>query len=883
MSTNKDNLTPGRSLIERLRPKRLATQFILIFGTLLLISMVAYSYRALNEEITQITETMRGQSRVLAKNLAATGGSLILDKDYTAIEQMLLRTSEFPGISSLLICNGSGRIFGHVKMDDNNKPAVVYDITEVAVPQEQKVILKTFDNEMVVWQPIILGELIGWVKITYQFDEVKMAEQRIWKNNALVGFVILLLAIVMITLVLRRPLASIGRYTKFALKLVDGKGKKVTVSTQSEELMILGEALNHASTRLHIQETEIRQALQDLERLAAFPEQNPNIVLSLNRDGELQYLNPFGRTLLNEFQLPEDKFTRLLPDNFRHLITDCLDKQSTIRAIECAFYEHILLWTFAPVKSLDIVHGYAQDITEKLVAERRANETQVEMSAVTAANKAKSIFLANMSHEMRTPLTAIIGFSESLLEQGQTMQERIECINTIVRASKHLLQLINEILDLSKIEAEKLVIENIQVDLFELVKEVTSISDLQAQRKGLRFDVQYNYPLPRFITTDPVRLKEILLNLVNNAIKFTDEGYVKLEVDFLQDTKQSMFAIIDSGLGMTQKQMDKIFQPFTQADSSTTRKYGGTGLGLYLSRLLVEKLGGGLQVSSEYGKGSKFSFSISVGDIAVDSLIKSAPVVNTAGLTQAPITQPEYSGNVLLVEDNPDNQRLIMMYLKKMGATVTLAENGRVGVEKALDMKYQLILMDMQMPEMDGLEATMLLRESNYTGPIYALTANEMPSEIQACLDAGCDGLLGKPIDRAKFQQVVLSYLQKTTLLPTEPQPPVYSELLAAAPELTDLVGAFVNKLPVLVKDLNSIVNEKDWENLKAKIHDLKGVSGSYGFPQVSKLAEQIEFEIAKQSYQNIPHFLAILQNLQHAIHKGFVETHPVPIAKQLP
>jgi len=205
MSDKDDNQPTSQSLFGQLWPKRLAFQFILVFGTLLLISMVAYSYRALKEEITHITETMHDQARVLANNLAATGGSLILDKDYTAIEQMLLRTSEFPGISSLLISNESGRIFGYVKVDEQNKPLVVYDNTQVTPPTDQKAIFVTQKNEMIVWQPIVLGDLIGWVRITYQLNEIKNVQARVWKNNAIVGFIILLLAIFLIILVPKTP------------------------------------------------------------------------------------------------------------------------------------------------------------------------------------------------------------------------------------------------------------------------------------------------------------------------------------------------------------------------------------------------------------------------------------------------------------------------------------------------------------------------------------------------------------------------------------------------------------------------------------------------------------------------------------------------------
>ncbi len=844
-------------------------QFILVFTLLLLVSMVAYTYRAVSEEVAYITSNLRTQSHGLANNLAATGGSLILARDYTAIEEMLLRASSAEGIAAIQISNKQGRLFGYAKKDGNKGIVIDYDTLKITPPGRNEPSLLVDEDQMQVWQPINLGDLIGWVKITYDLGMIREIKQRIWRNNMFVALVILVLAVLMISLVLRKPLAAIDRYTRFAHELEDGKGNTVKVSTSSRELRLLGEALNQASLRLHTQEEEINTAMTDLERLAEFPEQNPNVVLSLSADGNVQYINPFGITLLSAAGFGPEGVHKLLPRDHSDIVAYCINKQVTTRAIETDFNGRILLWTFAPIKNQKIAHCYAHDITERKQAEQRASEAAIEQRSAEAASKAKSSFLANMSHEMRTPLTAIIGFSEALLDADQGMSDRVDSINTIIRTGKHLLHLINEILDLSKIEAGKLEIENIEVDLFDLLEDVCSVARVQARAKSLGLEVDYAFPLPRLIHTDPVRLKEVLFNLLNNAIKFTAQGVIQLRVGFDASRHRLIFGIIDQGIGMTAEQIEKLFRPFVQADSSTTRKFGGTGLGLYLSRQLVEGLGGSIKVNSTPGRGSRFDFDIDAGERAGRNLITERAQLAKAVSEQAASTTVRYRGEVLVVEDNQDNQRLITLYLRRLGASVTIAENGKQGLAKALRKPYDLILMDMQMPVMDGVEATRLLRRDNYTKPIYALTASVMTSDIETCMNAGCDGVLAKPIDREKFIHVVAGYLQPLATTNELPQT-MESALLTAEPDLVDIVESFVKKLPTMVAAITELCDKADWPELKEKVHELKGVSGNLGYMHVTKLMEQVEFALAKSSYIEVKGMLVTLGQMEQAIKSGF-------------
>ncbi|MFQ5412324.1 MAG: ATP-binding protein, partial [Phycisphaerae bacterium] len=429
-----------------------------------------------------------------------------------------------------------------------------------------------------------------------------------------------------------------------------------------------------------------------------------------------------------------------------------------------------------------------QALGEQTVALRGANLALKEAGAAAeAATQAKSAFLANMSHEIRTPMTAILGFTETLLEPGLSEAERTKAINIIHGNGEHLLAVINDILDISKIEAGKLEIETISCSPIQIIADVCSLMRVRADEKGLPLRVEYDGAIPETIQTDPTRLKQILVNLLGNAIKFTDKGEVRLVARCdcsatvagrWADSPMMAFDIIDSGIGMTPEQKAKLFDAFTQADSSMTRRYGGTGLGLTISKRLAEMLGGDIAIESEPGRGSTFHLMIAAGSLDGVKMIEdpsSASAVNSEGAVGAGPGgaeqakaggAPKLDCRVLLAEDGPDNQRLIAYILKKAGARVTIKENGRLALDAALAASdegspFDVILMDMQMPVMDGYEATRRLRESGYAGPIIALTAHAMSGDRDKCLAAGCDDYARKPIDRKTLIETIRNHVNK--------------------------------------------------------------------------------------------------------------------------
>jgi CheY-like chemotaxis protein len=474
-----------------------------------------------------------------------------------------------------------------------------------------------------------------------------------------------------------------------------------------------------------------------------------------------------------------------------------------------------------------------------------------------------------MSHEIRTPLTAIIGFSESLLDTSQSMQERVESINTVIRSGKHLMQIINDILDISKVEADKLDIEHIEVSLFEILNDVHSLITLMAENKDLFFNIEYDFPIPEIIITDPVRLKQIIINLCNNAVKFTEKGGVHVKVSYNNDDGLLIINVIDTGIGLNQEHMDKIFDPFAQADTSTTRKYGGTGLGLHLSKQLATKLGGDLLVESTPGVGSCFCLTIKAGNIGKDKFVSSMPDVKEVS-KQSIVDglHTKVSGKVLLVEDNVDNQRLVSMYLKKIGADVVLANNGKEAIEQAEKDNFDLILMDMQMPVMNGIDATVRLRKMNYKKPIVALTANAMKDDVAACYKAGCDDFIQKPISQQEFIISMIQFLKPEEIVEEEMHP-LISSLLVDEPEMVDLVQRFVAKLPKYIVNITISSKNKKWDELREYIHNLKGTSGNYGFDELYKLMQNIEFELTKENYEGVHSMVGTLDNLCERIQSG--------------
>jgi len=412
---------------------------------------------------------------------------------------------------------------------------------------------------------------------------------------------------------------------------------------------------------------------------------------------------------------------------------------------------------------------------KEIAAQLEAAVEQLEAVSreAQAATQAKSEFLANTSHEIRTPLTAILGYADVLLEEGnieKAPRSRVDALTTIRRNGEHLLGIINDILDISKIEAGRLEIECIPCSPVQVVADVVSLMHVRATAKNLVLAAEYIGAIPETFQTDPLRLKQILVNLVGNAIKFTEDGGVRIITRLVNGAKPTMqFDILDTGIGMTEEEAARMFHPFTQADSSTARRFGGTGLGLTISKRLAQMQGGEISiVQTQPGAGTQLRLTLPTGSLEGVRMAE----VRMSGGSEPDDPKPatvalanQLSCRVLLAEDGPDNQRLIAHVLRKAGADVAVVENGQLAVDAAMKAceagkPFDVILMDMQMPVMDGYTATGELRQRGYTGPIIALTAHAMASDRQKCIKAGCDDHATKPIDRKALLETIRRQLR---------------------------------------------------------------------------------------------------------------------------
>ncbi|MEQ9411472.1 MAG: ATP-binding protein [Fuerstiella sp.] len=428
--------------------------------------------------------------------------------------------------------------------------------------------------------------------------------------------------------------------------------------------------------------------------------------------------------------------------------------------------------------------GVMVTLDDVTLLEQNKIELRAARDEAEAANKAKSDFLANMSHEIRNPMNAIVGFTDILrhgMEENET--KRREYLNTIHASGTHLVGLINDILDLSKIESGRMELEICECRPCQLINEVVNVLQMKAHEQNLMLEQAVEGTIPAVIHSDPTRLRQILMNLVGNAIKFTNQGGVRIVVDSRQADGRSQirFRVIDTGIGMTEDQCGRIFEEFVQADNSVTRRFGGTGLGLAISKRLTEALGGEINVTSVPGEGTTFAFTVDTGDIndveQIDDEAASRTLASGLKHSRENIRLQRFRpARVLVTDDTPANRQLVSLVLRNAGLTVEEAENGMQAVNQASAADFDLILMDMQMPVMDGFTATRKLRQQGLQAPIVALTANVMQSDRERCEAAGCSGFLSKPIDIDRLLATLAEFLPVDD---SEPAPASETNLLS--------------------------------------------------------------------------------------------------------
>jgi PAS domain S-box-containing protein len=600
---------------------------------------------------------------------------------------------------------------------------------------------------------------------------------------------------------------------------------------------------------------ERKHAQQDLDRYFSL---SLDMLCVANYAGYFKRLNPAWKRTLGydigelkaspfiDFVHPDDREATLAEVEKVAQGENTISFENRYRAKDGTY--RWLLWNATPFAQEQLIYAAARDITERKESEEKIEWLREEAEA---ANQAKSDFLARMSHEIRTPLNVVIGMGD-VLERTALNTEQRQYVRVFQKAGSNLLTLINDLLDLSKVEAGRMALEEIDFELSGVTDAIVEIMSLRAHQKGIELRSEIATGVPTRLKGDPDRLRQVLINLVSNAIKFTSKGRVLLRVEPDPDNLKAgnlRFSVADTGIGIASDKLSVIFEDFAQGDASTTRMYGGTGLGLAISKRLVELMNGRIWAESRPGEGATFYFTAAFGvaspasETATDRQAERAPSAGAlSGL------------RLLVADDSEENRFLVAEYLKDLGCNLEFAENGQIAVEKFCSGAYDLVLMDLQMPVMDGYSAVRRIRgweeeQKHHTTPIIALTASALDAELQRALDAGCTACVRKPVRLITLVEAVAKYAAKIS--PAD-LPPQESTVVMVDARLRAVVPGYLESRRRDVRSILDALERSDYEIIRELGHKMNGTGSSFGFSRITQLGAAMETAAKEQNSAEI-------------------------------
>lgn len=765
----------------------LYVQLMLGSGLLLIAVGSAAAFWNIAQQERSIIALTEQQVSSLAKTMAGASTNLLATEGFTAWQSMIRASFDEPIISRVLLTNNDKSLLAVV---ENKQPVATQEwLTDLL---HQVHVLQYTNQKAQISVPVYDRAEVqqGWLTVDVDYSVLKPALRQLFLDNSAQAWFSIFTQFLMIFFLLFLPALNFNRAVKFAQRIHNGQGETIESNGGARETTELVGALNSTSLLFSQQQKEIMQINQNLEATVdertrdlllakkqtdELIEYAPDVMLVADSDGHILRVNYETEQLFgyHRSELIGQSILMLLHEDIDNDFMDQLHHISEMtlaeRAINNQIHEYTAVTKFGELVPIAVnFNAISNDTAYPIIvcsirdvtAEKRAQQALRDaLSQAQAADRVKTQFLTTMSHEMRTPMNGVLGMA-SLLSQTGLSEQQMQYLNTILATGGSLLTIINDVLDFSQMEAGHAKQRIHTVNLEELLKTVETLLDTSVKQKSLQFSCRFEENTPRFIESDAGRIRQVLLHYVGNAIKFTEVGSITLSVGRVLTAVGDdilRFVVTDTGIGIPQANLSSVFESFTQADATTTRKHEGTGIGLAICQQIAKLMSGAVGVESIVGEGSRFWFDIPCL-VSTDVQIAQAATVLVK-----PVEVTALSGKVLLVEDNPVNQKVAVAMLKKAGLTVDVAWDGVEGVKKYQEGNYDMIFMDCLMPNMDGFEATRSIRaleqKSGKHTPISALTANALADDRQRCKDAGMDEFISKPINPGMLNEVIKKYL----------------------------------------------------------------------------------------------------------------------------